>query len=262
VAKTFLVRLVSLLIIFPALSFTDPPPDYSKEAAIIQNMATKVAFSEDGSREWQLTVSVRLQTESGVRQFGVLSFPYRSENETINIDYMRVRKSDGSIVETPGSSVLDVTTEVAKIAPTYSDLHEKQIPVKALGVGDILEYSIRSSQKNIEMPGQFYYDQTFFNDSVILNQTLEISVPKQKYLQVFSPKLHPETREDSDRRIYLWKFSQLSLSKPKDQKKANTEEDEPPVVRITSFKNWEEVGNWWSSLASSQSQRAHKWLIF
>ncbi len=64
------------------------------------------------------------------------------------MDYVRVRKADGSIVETPDSSIRDLATEVAAAAPTYSDLRQKQVPVKALGVGDVLEYSVRSSRQS------------------------------------------------------------------------------------------------------------------
>lgn len=169
----------------------------------------------------------------------------------MTIEYVRVRKPDSSIVETPASSVLDVATEIATAAPTYSDVRQKQVPVNALGVGDVLEYSVHSVQQTPEVPGQFWYDQYFIDDTVVLNQTLEISVPKNKYVQVFSPKLQAETRDDGDQRIYLWKHSHLEPSRPEDKSKV-TADVEAPKVRITTFKNWEEVGRWWASLATPQ----------
>ncbi len=215
-------------------------------------MANKVKFSTDGSREWQQTLSVRVQSEAAVRQFGVLAFSYGSENEQVKVVYVRVRKADGSVVETPESSIQDVATEVAAAAPTYSDLRQKQIPVKALEAGDVLEYCFLSSQRKPEIPGQFWYDQSFVANGVVLNQTLEISVPKQKYVQVFSPKLQAEVHDAGDQRVYLWRHSQLETSKPEDKKKPRGEDD-ALRVQITTFKNWEEVGNWWTSLASPQT---------
>ena len=97
-----------------------------------------MSFSTDGAREWRQTLAVRVQSEAAVRQFGVLSFSYSSESQQISIEYVRVRKSDGSVVETPASTALDVATAVAAVAPTYSDLRQKQIPVKGLGLGDAL----------------------------------------------------------------------------------------------------------------------------
>ena len=49
-------------------------------------------------------------------------------------------KPDGSVVETPASDVLEVTPDISRQAPSYSDLKEKQVAVKGLQVGDILEY--------------------------------------------------------------------------------------------------------------------------
>jgi hypothetical protein len=105
----------ALAICFIAAALSSPTePDYSKEAAIIQNLATNVRFSMDGSREWRQTLAVRAQSEVAVRQFGVLSFSYNSESQQISIEYVRVKKADGSVVETPASSALDVATAVRR----------------------------------------------------------------------------------------------------------------------------------------------------
>jgi TonB family protein len=234
-----------------ALGMAAEAPDYSKEAVVIQSMETKVKFSDSGEREWRQTLSARIQSEAAVRQFGVLSFSYGAENEQVTIEYVRVRKPDGSVVETPESSVQDIATQVAAEAPTYVDLRQKQVPVKALAVGDVLEYSFHSTQQKPEIPGEFWYDQFFVNDSVVLKQTLEISVPKQKYVQVSSPKVKSEMREEGDQRVYLWQYSHLEPSKPDDKKKS-TGEDELPKAQITTFRNWAEVGSWWAAIAAPQ----------
>jgi hypothetical protein len=101
----------ALLLTFSRLQAGTNAPDYSKEALVIQEMTTRVKFSADGAREWQQTLSVRIQSEAAVREFGVLSFSYGSANEKMNVEYVRVRKPDGSVVETPASSILDVATE-------------------------------------------------------------------------------------------------------------------------------------------------------
>ncbi len=241
-----------LCLIATALCFAADSPDYSKEPTVIENMTTKVKFSADGTSEAQQKLAIRLKSESAVRQFGVLSFSYSSESDQVVIEYVRVRKSDGSVVETPASSVMDVATEVATSAPTYSDLRQKQIPVKALGVGDVLEYSIRVSTIKPKVPGQFWYEQGFIDDSVVLNQVLEVSVPKDKYVQVSSPKLKSETHDEGNQTVSVWKHSHLEPSTPKDKKVKAAAEDEPPKVQITTFRNWEEVGNWWGALEAEQ----------
>ena len=227
-------------------------PDYSKEAAVIDSLATNLSFTADGARQFRQTTSVRIQSEAAVRQYGILSFFYDASTEKVTIDYVRVLKPDGSVVETPASSVIDLATEVAAVAPTFSDLRQKQIPVKALAVGDKLEYSVRSSEQTPEFPGQFWYSQYFVSNSVVLNQTIEVRVPKEKYVQVSSPKVRTEIHEVGDQRVYLWKYAHLDPSTPEDQKKSTSDAD-LPKMQLTTFRSWEEVGNWWAALASGQT---------
>ncbi len=42
--------------------------------------------------------------------------------------------------ENDGTSIQDTASEITRQAPFYSDLREKHVPVKGLGLGDILEY--------------------------------------------------------------------------------------------------------------------------
>src|SRR5882757_2565245 len=110
-------------------------PDYSKEGVVIQEFSKHIAFSPDGTWRAEQTAGVRLQSDAGVQQFGVLAFAYNRDNQKLEVDYVRVRKPDGSVVATPDENIQDVSSEITRIAPTYSDLREKQIPVKALSVG-------------------------------------------------------------------------------------------------------------------------------
>jgi len=55
---------------------------------------------------------------------------------------VRVVKPDGTIVTTRTANVQDVTADVTREAPMYSDYREKHAPVKGLGAGDVLESSL------------------------------------------------------------------------------------------------------------------------
>ncbi|HVZ15764.1 MAG TPA: DUF3857 domain-containing protein, partial [Terriglobales bacterium] len=119
------------------------PADYSQEGMVVEQYITRVSFESDGSGVREVTAVARAQSEAGVQQMAVLTFPYTSGSETLDVDYVRVRKADGSVVVTPAYNIQDMPADVTRIAPMYSDIHEKHITVKALGVGDTLEYLIR-----------------------------------------------------------------------------------------------------------------------
>jgi hypothetical protein len=87
-------------------------PDYSKESAIITSTETHLRYVADGTSVRTQTTSIKVLSDAGVR----------------------VHKADGSTVATPAENVLDLPSEVTRVAPMYSDLKQKQIPVKALGI--------------------------------------------------------------------------------------------------------------------------------
>ena len=225
------------------------PPDYSKEPYVFEKCATDVAFSADGTDQREQVTSVRLQSEAAVRELGVLVFPYSSANQRIEVLYVRVRKPDGAVVETPESSVQNVSSEVARQAPTYSDLREMQIPVRSLGVGDVLEFRVRYTRTKPEIPGQFWHEYNFIKKGVVLEETLRVVVPADKYVQVKSPSSKPEVREEGGRKIYFWKTARLEPSKPEDPKKKASHTPELADVRLTTFKSWADVGRWYGALA-------------
>ena len=123
----------------PKTSAPAKSTDYADESFVIEQLSDDVVFAQDGTGQHDQLARIRILSEAGVQRFVVLSFSYRNERERLDVVQVRVTKPDGSAVETPESSVQDLAAEVTRQAPTYSDLREKQIPVKALGIGAVLE---------------------------------------------------------------------------------------------------------------------------
>jgi tetratricopeptide (TPR) repeat protein/transglutaminase-like putative cysteine protease len=225
--------------------------DNSKEAIVIERYVTHTSYEADGSGTREITAVVHVQAEAGVQTFAVLAFPYTSADESVDVDYVRVRKPDGAVVVTPEYNVQDLPAEVTRQAPMYSDIHEKHVMVKALGVGDTLEYLVRYRIVKPQVPGQFWFEHSFFKDTIVKDEELEISVPREKYVKVSSPDLQPQTKDDGPRRIYSWKTA--NLERKDDDKKLTKQEEEPkPSVQLTTFHNWEEVGSWYAGLQQPQ----------
>jgi len=123
-------------------------PDLSAEAFVVTNIQTKVRFQADGSSERVQTTSVKVVSQAGVQTWGVLGADYAADNEHVDVHFVRVHKADGSTVETPMSNVQDLPAKVTSTAPIYSDLKQKQIPVKALGQATRWNTSLRLFRTN------------------------------------------------------------------------------------------------------------------
>lgn len=226
-------------------------PDFSQEAVVVEQLATKIVFQADGTSITDSTTRVRMQSEAGVQQFGILNIPYAKANGEVEIVYARVRKPDGSVVTTPEENVQEMPAEITREAPFYSDLREKHVTVRGLAVGDTLEFHIRSVLSKPQVPGQFWYDHSFQKDVITKEETLEIRFPKDKYVKVKSPEVKPSEREEGGYRVYSWKTANLEV-KPKETKKrqqrASQGEAPAPSVELTTFRDWEEIAKWYDGL--------------
>ena len=237
----------------PDIKPPDTSPDFSKEAYTIERLTSRITVEGDGTGSREVTAEVKILADAGVKTFAVLNFSYTSASETVDIDYVRVRKPDGSIVKTPDYNIQDMPADVTRTAPLYSDIHEKHVAVKGLGVGDVLEYLVRYRTVKPEVPGQFWYEYSFVKDAVVKDELLEISFPSGKYLKVVSPQFKPEVKEEGARRLYRWKYSNLTVKEP-DPNQGPRRFPPNPDVQVTTFASWEDVGNWYRGLQKDSLQ--------
>jgi tetratricopeptide (TPR) repeat protein len=238
----------------------NPNPDYSKEAFIIERFTQKVKFENDGTTVSEVSARVRVQSDAGVQHYGLLEFQYASGTGPFEIEYVRVRKADGTIIDTPSDNIQDMPQEITRQAPFYSDLREKHVAVKGLAIGDVLEYKTIDHVTKPLAPGQFCLDYTFSHDIILLQEQLEISVPRDRAIKWKSPEYKPTITDAGAYRVYTWSGSNLERITSNEKIEAaktvweSTRGRFPqPEVQLTSFQSWDEVGRWYGDL---QKERA------
>ncbi len=240
-----------------------PVDRYAAEPVVVERLDTVYRFAADGTGTKELTGVMRIQSEAAARQFGVLTIPYASSSERIELQYVRVRKPDGSVVETSVGDAQDMPQEITRQAPFYSDLKEKQIPIRSLRVGDRLEYKATSVRVKAEVPGEFWGQENFGAGVVVLQATVELHVPQGKYVKVWSPEHAPVVSEAGGEKVYRWTGSQLTPVVQSDAekkqaqadaaKKEHNPEGELAPVAWTTFKSWEAVGAWYRMLEGDRA---------
>jgi tetratricopeptide (TPR) repeat protein len=277
--STFALGALAVLWIVPARSQTPAPPpgahveklpvpsaakpDFSREPSVIERYDVVFQYAADGTGSKEMTTVVHLQDESAIKGFSVLSFPFASSAEHVEIDYVRVRRADGTIVETPAADAQEMPTAITREAPFYSDLKEKQVPVRSLRAGDHLEYKVRIVRTKPEAPGHFWDEQSFFlttNGAVVLEQSIELHVPKASYVQVWSPKYKSELAETPTERVYTWHSAQLHPIAGLDKSALHdlVAADPPdsdgnlPHIAWTNFHDWAEVGAWYRGMEGNR----------
>jgi tetratricopeptide (TPR) repeat protein/transglutaminase-like putative cysteine protease len=229
-------------------------PDYSQEPFIFEQYATKIRFENDGTGERDYVARIRVQSDAGVQALGELTFGYNSANEQMNVQYVRVRKSDGTVVTADPSAVKEMTADVERDAPVYTDYKEKHITVPSLKPGDTLEYEIDTRLATPFAPGEFWYAQNFLHGAIILDESLEVNLPDGRAVKLAAPGNEYQTSRSAGRVIYTWKHSELTHPSDDDQKKqAQDSKPKPPDVQFTTFKSWGDVAQWYAKLEQGRS---------
>lgn len=260
-------------------------PDYSQEPFVVQQLQNKLRFEDNGTGQKEQIVRIRVQSDAGVEQLGELVFGYSAANESMDVVFVRVVKPDGSVITAAPGAVKDMTSTVARDAPVYSDYKEKHITVPSLHAGDTLEYDILTHINSALAPNEFWYEQNFVKDAIALDESLELNYPADRAVTIKSaaftsingkPQNSPapasggassiasssalavfSTEIKDGRIIDTWKRSNLSHPADNDddsskKKKPATEQKEPDV-QITTFKNWEAIARWYSSLEKGRT---------
>jgi len=235
----------------PASASSQGKLDYSQEPFLIEQYYTRLRFENDGTGRRELLVRIRVLSEAGVQQLGQLVFGYNSANERLEIQSVEVHKPDGSTTTAPADSVQDLTAPVARDAPVYTDYRQKHVTVPGLRPGDTLAYRVTTHLNTAFAPGQFWLEHDFAKDVIVLDELLEVSVPRDRAIKLKTRQgAEPTVAVVGDRRIYWWSTSNLRREAGDDAKRNNTPRNKPvaPAVQLTTFQSWEEVGRWYAAL--------------
>ena len=221
-------------------------PDFSKEAIVYEKYLTRVREEADGAGVRTTKVRARILADAGVKDMAVLEFTYTASNQQMEIGRVCVTKPDGTVVVTPPYNIQDMPADVSREAPMYSDIHEKHVAVKGLGVGDVLEYEATLRTLKPDVPGHFWLEYSFEKNSIIENEELDLDLPADKVVRVASSDLQPTVTTANGRKLYHWASSNLTRPDPDAPPKST--KHWKPSVQVTTFASWEQVGAWYASL--------------
>ena len=239
--------------------------DYSQEAVVVEQITTGYRFERDGTGQRELSLRVKVQSDAGVERFGQLIFGYSSANEKLDMDFVRVRKADGTVVNAATTDIQDLTAPIAREAPIYTDSRQKHITVPGLRPGDVLEYRFVWTIHTALAQNHFWVEHDFVKKGiVVLDDQLTVNIPAASKVKLKTePEFEPAIKEQDGRRIYSWKHANLkTASEEEDEQKkkeeAEQEQDEEeekedadevrPDVQLTTFQSWDEVGRWYAEL--------------
>jgi tetratricopeptide (TPR) repeat protein len=225
-------------------------PPNSREPFVIEHYLTAVRFESNGAAERDISARIRVQSDAGAQGLKELIFGHRSPGEQVDMHLVRVHKADGTVANAAADVVKDIPIALANDAPAYADAKEKRIAVPALHPGDVLEYEIATRMTIPLSPRNFWFQQNFIDNAVVLDEDLKIDVPENRTVILESPGFPHETSHANGRTIYLWKHANLTGHSDSDPASpaALQRAAKLPDVQLTSFANWQDVARWYADL--------------
>ena len=220
----------------------------------MEKLETSARFNEDGTGSREMYVRAKVNTEAGVQQLGQLALGYNSASEKLDVNFVRVRKADGSVVEAGPDSVQDLSAPIEREAPVYTDFRQKHVTVPGLRPGDTFEYKVTTQIHTALAPGNFWLDYDFNDRLIVLEETLTVTLPNTRTLKM---KVRPEFKTvqatAGKNTVYTWRSQNLKREEPEDEEESRPRQPkrkhpEVPAVQLTTFQNWEEVGKWYAAL--------------
>ena len=263
-----------LVFTFSSAAQTTPKPvagasQYDGEPVVVEQYISIYRMAADGTGTHEISLRARLQTAAAIKDYGVVSVQYAGNSEHVEFDYVRVRRPDGTVAETTTDDAIEMPLPVTQAAPFYSDLKQKQLPVRSLRPGDTLEWKARVVRTKAEAPGQFWGQDSFIADVVVRSQVVELHVPAAVHLTVSSPTLQPVESSDETGHVYRWEHAQLKptvgpeADAAKELKKKTVwthaqeldwREGKLPDIAWSTFASWAAVGDWYRTLEAGRTQ--------
>jgi tetratricopeptide (TPR) repeat protein len=234
---------------------SEPHPE--QEGVVVEQFSTSIQFENDGTSTREVTARVRVQSEAGVKQFGVVAFQYQGGSQSVEIDYVRVRKPDGTVVATPQDYIQDLDSAITRDAPLYSDLREKHVAVKGLSPGDNLEYHVTWRTTKPLAPRQFWCTYQFIKVGIVLDEQLRVKIPRGRNVKVKSTSINPIVTQVGNYQEYDWKSSNLKNDTSQNEDNAVAVARgriAPADVQVSSFETWDQVGKWYWGLQQDRIQ--------
>lgn len=241
------------------LVIKSPKAEEYPEASILYLLTDEnITLGNDGKLVSEYHYVIKILNDRGKENFGEVSLQYDSTYETLEIEYARTIKPDGTVVKVGDKNVRDVSLYLN--FPMYSNARARIISMPEVMPGSVLEYKVRILRTKLVNKKDFDSAYWLQADEPILLQKFSITVPKGVRLRSkvvnseFNPgfDMEPKVTDSGDRVVYSVEAKNVPQIIP--------EPAMPPFSRIdtyllaSTFSSWHEIYEWWKGLYIDKMQ--------
>ena len=220
--------------------------NYPDANALVVEDRREVNFQADGTyldRRYEL---VKVLTEAGKNSYGEGGVDYTRQYDAVRIEFARVIKPDGAVIEVPAEMIKDVShPALAQMNIFDANVRVQMITFQNLELGDAIEYAIVDSCFRAPFDGEYDLIDLFQGSDPILHKRLEINGPDSKPLRYLlkAGKADYSTSKKKGRTSYVWET--------RDVPRIVSEPSMPdylsfaPRLLVSTLDSWKQISSWW-----------------
>lgn len=230
--------------------------EFPQAGAVIVLTEEQISIKEDDTVEYVQYYLIKILNERG-KKYGEVEFGYDSTYDKVTIDFARVIKPDGSVVNVGSKHIRDVSRYMN--FPLYSNARAKIISMPEISSGVFIEYQVRLSRGKMVAGNNLNVEYLLQTSEPIQNARLTVSLPKGRKLNQrnlnepfnmihadFKPKVISKEGKD----MYSWEFKDIPQLIPEPAMPPLVEVT--PVMMLSTFQSWEDIYAWWWRLAKDK----------
>ena len=236
------------------ISQAPAPENYPQAGAQVLFCDEKVEITADNKEISSMHYIVKILNERGKEGFSETHIGYDSTYEKVELQFARTIKPDGTVAEVGSRHIRDVSKHMN--FPLYSNARVFIISFPEIAEGVSIEYKVKIYRNQLVNKKDFVtvYPVQSSEPLIAANFTLEIPQDRPVYIKTsndnynyFGAQLKPRIEKLADKTIYRWNFKEVPQVIPENGMPPSVEIN--PTIFISTFQKWEDIYNWWWSLA-------------
>ncbi|MFH1577798.1 MAG: DUF3857 domain-containing protein, partial [Candidatus Omnitrophota bacterium] len=203
---------------------------------------------------------IKILNQRGKQYFSEAVISYDSTYDRVELEYARTIRPDGVVVSVGNRHIRDVSKYLN--FPLYSNARARIISFPEVTEGCVIEYKYKIYRNQLINENDFAFVYGLQESEPIIQAKLKLTIPKtgkplhykilNSNYNTFGAKLEPAIKESPEYKEYLWGFKDIPAIIPEANMPPGPKIN--PIIFISTFSSWQEVYDWWSSLAFDKIQ--------
>lgn len=186
--------------------------EFPHSGAVILADNSVIGFNEDGSSVNKEHRIIKILTQQGLQRYGELRLPFSTATQKINLEELRVVRSDGRLIPVPKEAIQELSPPTSGGAQAFSHLRVLIIQFPGLDINGLVEYKISIEDKS-GLRSLLGYEIYVQETEPILESKIIVSAPKGKivhYQGINLGKSTPEITDEGNKRNYVWAYKSMA----------------------------------------------------